>query len=739
MKKIKKVSLSIILMLSVFTLIGVGNVKSYSNSNYRSSSNSVLPTSVKIANNPGTLETGKTYKLNATINPNSATSKTLTWSSSDTKVATVDNNGNVKAVNEGTVKITVKTVNGKTDSVALTIKKANSNSWGGLESSSELTISGNPKVILVGKTATLKASEKNVTWSSDNNKALTIDKNGKITANGIGRAYVTATKNGKSAKVEIQVISMKFKESNLKLAKNSTSTVTVILESANTFNPILYSEVDWKSGNVASFTLKAGGVHLDIADGNGGPKNVFTYTATINSKIAGSGRILFWVDDAYVSTSIQVIEAGEDYSLQCPTITYDSKNNRIATITPGKDISKWGLYYNYGATGKKATWNSINTYSGEKKITMPATSTQGKIVVYGKNGTSRNCYTVPFGIVDGKTSNVTTNNQISCPDVKTSETLVNGGKSFKIKRDGSTVYHTGIAKVDFQIKSNASNKNQYTWIYSLSDLNTWKASKTTSSSFNASLTTSTADYNDRQGLILAMNNDGDVRYCKTDIYSALNFVEKAEIDGVNVYFEKGFSRIELLKEFIRKIPKEYKMATANIFYYTQDTYMKYIKGGQGVAWGANIAEKDGSGDYGRNSVVHEMGHNLDWMYYSLKLNASKKQTSANGYLLTYEMIRKQSDVIELHNKLIKQTSNAKSSCDGYAYLRGYSYSKDYTSNSPYAEFWADIIRYTYINDKYKDSTDICPVNNDIYAIKNKYMDALSAHYNEAVKIRNKYK
>ena len=45
-----------------------------------------------------TLTKGKTYALKATIAPTNATTKAVTWTSSNTKVATVDKNGNIKAI-----------------------------------------------------------------------------------------------------------------------------------------------------------------------------------------------------------------------------------------------------------------------------------------------------------------------------------------------------------------------------------------------------------------------------------------------------------------------------------------------------------------------------------------------------------------------------------------------------------------------------------------------------------------
>ena len=65
-----------------------------------------LPKSVQ------TVEVGKTLTLEAEVTPDNAKNKTLTWTSSDTKVATVDENGNVTALRSGTVTITARTCDG---------------------------------------------------------------------------------------------------------------------------------------------------------------------------------------------------------------------------------------------------------------------------------------------------------------------------------------------------------------------------------------------------------------------------------------------------------------------------------------------------------------------------------------------------------------------------------------------------------------------------------------------------
>lgn len=69
------------------------------------------------------LEVGQTRTLTATVTPDNATDKTVTWTSSDKNVATVDkDNGTVTAVGEGTATITATAANGKKDTCKVTVK-----------------------------------------------------------------------------------------------------------------------------------------------------------------------------------------------------------------------------------------------------------------------------------------------------------------------------------------------------------------------------------------------------------------------------------------------------------------------------------------------------------------------------------------------------------------------------------------------------------------------------------------
>ena len=83
---------------------------------------SVAVGGVTLTPNDLTLKVGATYKLIVTINPSNATNKTLTYTSTNPSVASVDSTGTITALKAGTATINAKSVNGKVGSSQITVK-----------------------------------------------------------------------------------------------------------------------------------------------------------------------------------------------------------------------------------------------------------------------------------------------------------------------------------------------------------------------------------------------------------------------------------------------------------------------------------------------------------------------------------------------------------------------------------------------------------------------------------------
>lgn len=137
---------------------------------------------------------GGTETLAVTYTPADAnTGKEVTWSSSDASIATVDANGKVTGLKAGTATITAtsKTKSSITASCAVTVKAVPVT--GVAITPSTATIQINGTTTLSYSVSPSDATDKTVSWSSDNTNVATVDANGKVTGVAEGTATITVT------------------------------------------------------------------------------------------------------------------------------------------------------------------------------------------------------------------------------------------------------------------------------------------------------------------------------------------------------------------------------------------------------------------------------------------------------------------------------------------------------------------------------------------------------------------
>jgi len=143
-----------------------------------------------------TLTTGKSDTLTASVTPADATNKAVTWASDNTAVATVDQNGKVTAVSAGTATITVTTVDGnKTATCSVTVEDevVIVPVTGVSLDKTSITLTTGKSDTLTATVTPADATNKAVTWASDNTAVATVDQNGKVTAVSAGTATITVT------------------------------------------------------------------------------------------------------------------------------------------------------------------------------------------------------------------------------------------------------------------------------------------------------------------------------------------------------------------------------------------------------------------------------------------------------------------------------------------------------------------------------------------------------------------
>lgn len=150
-----------------------------------------------------TLKVNEVATLVATVLPDNATDKTIEWTSSDNDVVEVAR-GRLLAHKAGDAVITATAKDGQGAKATVTVKvivEAES-----VEVSGAKHVAINGTVTLAATVAPENATDKTVTWTTDNDKIATVDKNGVLTGVAEGKVVVTATTaNGKTANISVYV------------------------------------------------------------------------------------------------------------------------------------------------------------------------------------------------------------------------------------------------------------------------------------------------------------------------------------------------------------------------------------------------------------------------------------------------------------------------------------------------------------------------------------------------------
>ena len=281
-----------------------GNVKTDSvKVNVINSNQPVLVSSIALSPTSVTLNPNGTYKFNVTVSPSNATNKGVTWSSSNTNVVSVDQNGNIKALKDGTAKIrvTAQDGSGKYAEASVTVessKPTNILVTGVSLNASTVKMYVGQSYQLIHTIKPSNATKKGVTWSSSNTNVVSVS-NGKIVGKSSGKARITVTTNdGKySAYTDVTVInrpssnsSSSSKPSSSSSSGSSISSSIDIIKDTIELNKgseekleyklsqdLTDSIIIWKSSNTDVAVVKNGIVSA-ISDGEA------TITATINGK-----------------------------------------------------------------------------------------------------------------------------------------------------------------------------------------------------------------------------------------------------------------------------------------------------------------------------------------------------------------------------------------------------------------------------------------------------------------------
>lgn len=154
----------------------------------------VAVTGVTMSQTSATLADGATLDLNATVAPANATNKSVSWTSSNTSVATVNSSGLVSAVSAGSATITVTTADGnKTATCVITVTATSIPVTSVSISQTSATLEDGETIDLNETILPANATNKSVSWTSSNTSVATVNSTGLVTAVSAGSATITVT------------------------------------------------------------------------------------------------------------------------------------------------------------------------------------------------------------------------------------------------------------------------------------------------------------------------------------------------------------------------------------------------------------------------------------------------------------------------------------------------------------------------------------------------------------------
>jgi uncharacterized protein YjdB len=151
-------------------------------------------TGVTVAPATVSVNIGLTTQLIATVAPANATNQSVTWSSNNTSVATVNATGLVSAGTEGVATITVTTQDGlKTATCVVTVTNINVPVTGVTVTPTTASVNVGATTQLTATIAPANATNKTINWSSNNTAIATVSTTGLVTGIAEGNAIITAT------------------------------------------------------------------------------------------------------------------------------------------------------------------------------------------------------------------------------------------------------------------------------------------------------------------------------------------------------------------------------------------------------------------------------------------------------------------------------------------------------------------------------------------------------------------
>lgn len=323
------------------------------------------------------LSVGNTGRINKDLDYTTSSTGAITFKSSAPKVVTVDNEGNITGVSEGTAKITLTqaaddTHNSGTITFNVTVNDIRHTSQLALTSDAELTIEkGNTSNIAVENAAGT------LTYTSDAPSIATVSETGIITAVGYGTTTITVSDAGdastKPGKVTVKVTvpdnrtasNLAVESDNITVDRNGTVNISVTAHTG---------AVSYRSADESIATVDANGVVTGVLAGE---TSIVVTDAGSETVLPGTISIDVTVNDTRAESQLAITSG--------TNIEIEMANSRTATITTtgaagalsyeSSDESIASVSAEGVITGKKAGTIEITVSDAGNNSYKPGTAT----------------------------------------------------------------------------------------------------------------------------------------------------------------------------------------------------------------------------------------------------------------------------------------------------------------------------------------------------------------------------
>lgn len=346
----------------------------------------VLATGITVDKTATTIVKGATDKLTATLVPADANG-TITWSTSDSSVATVSSDGTVTAVKNGTATVTAKCGDLSAQTKVTVINPLKT-----------ITITGTTHSIKKGQTTQLgltydpadTTDSVAATWTSSNTSVATVSKTGLVTALKDGSTTIKATVGNVSSTYDIAVKEVKLTgikmEEKALIHKGDTKALTVEYTPADTTDD---KTVAWSSSDSTVASVDNNGIVTAVKPGSAViTAKVGNYQATCAvtvdaplKEIVPEKAIIDMVKKQTANIACSVVPADTTDSKD---VTYTSSDETVATVnSDGKVTAKKAGQATVTITGANGIKATVTVNVSEIPVNEVVLSAQDEIIEAG--------------------------------------------------------------------------------------------------------------------------------------------------------------------------------------------------------------------------------------------------------------------------------------------------------------------------------------------------------------------